>query len=597
MVDSQYRELAPKVSSEDGGDTGASPRSSKTLVRVLSATVIALALIIGVGVRVVRLDKMPPALNQDEACDGYDAYSVLTTGRDHHGNFMPIVMQGFNDYRMPLLQYSLVPLVGAFGLKTEVVRLGAAIWGILDLAAIVCLAGLMLGWPGAAAAAVFGALSPWHLSFSRFGQEAITGSATVTLAILCLFAWLSRRKTRYLILTGIFLGLSLYSYSVARLATPLIIVLLTILYRRELKLAWPKPLIALSIVVVFAIPQIVITLRHPAEMQAQFHNLSLFNPEVICAGCSSEQTKLATKSIPYLLAANFASNFTASFLFLKGDRGDPWTMLHPPNFGELLPEQAPLLILGLIALFSERRRRVAILILGWLMIAALPATVIKPLGASSPEAGKMPTPYVLLNPNPEISPAPFTPSLLLAHADSRHDILAVVPWIVLSALGFVVLLDLTRDFPIFQAGAVVLLLAGVAFHSSRYLRYYFEDFPAIAAPYFQYGIKEFLQTIDRGYSRDLPVVITPRINQPYIYVLFFEQYPPAKYQQDTVVQRPGLFSRVSGFDRYRFVPPQLPLVQLPHGIFVFQGGERTILPPAVPIFYPDGGIAYKIVVK
>src|SRR5260370_17176755 len=123
MVDSQYRELAPKVSSEDGGDTDAPLSSSKTLVKVLSATVIALALIVGVGIRVARLDKMPPALNQDEACDGYDAYSILTTGRDHHGNFMPIVMQGFNDYRMPLLQYSLVPLVAPFHLQTKFLRL------------------------------------------------------------------------------------------------------------------------------------------------------------------------------------------------------------------------------------------------------------------------------------------------------------------------------------------------------------------------------------------------------------------------------------------------------------------------------------------
>ena len=103
-------------------------------MKKLSAALIALALVAGIGLRVARLDKVPPALNQDEACDGYDAYSILTTGRDHHGNFMPIVMQGFNDYRMPLLQYSLVPLVGMFGLKTEIVRLGAAIWGTLDLA-------------------------------------------------------------------------------------------------------------------------------------------------------------------------------------------------------------------------------------------------------------------------------------------------------------------------------------------------------------------------------------------------------------------------------------------------------------------------------
>jgi len=64
-----------------------------------------------------------------------------------------------------------------------------------------------------------------------------------------------------------------------------------------------------------------------------------------------------------------------------------------------------------------------------------------------------------------------------------------------------------------------------------------------------------------------------------------------------VVQKPGLNSRVEGFDRYRFVPPLWTLMQLPHGIFVFEGGERTLLPPDSLIRYPDGNVAYKIVVK
>jgi hypothetical protein len=568
---------------------------SRSLVKVLSAAVIALALVLGAGLRVARLDKMPPALNQDEACDGYDAYSILLTGRDHHGNFMPIVMQAFNDYRMPLLQYSLVPLVAAFGLKTATVRLGAAIWGMADLAAMISLAGLMLGWPGAAAAAVLGALSPWHLAFSRFGQEAITGSATITLAIACFFAWLPSRKNRYLVISAVFFGLSLYSYSVARLATPLMVALLAILYRRELKQAWPNPLIALSLIVAFAVPQVAVTLRHFDEMQAQYHNLSLFNPYAICEGCDHEQAAQAMKSVPDLLAANFAGNFNPSFLFINGDLGDHWTMLHPPGFGQLLPEQALLVTLGLIALFGRQRRRIAVLLVGWLIIAALPATLIKPLGVSSSEPGKMPTPWVLLT--KEVPTAPVTPSLLFDHADSRHDILAVVPWTLLSALGFVVLLDLTAATPLLRAGVIGLLVCGVMFHSSRYLRYYFQEFPTIAAPYFQYGIKDFLQTIDLHYGHDLPVVVTSRINQPYIYVLFFEHYPPAAYQRGPVSQKSGLFSPVTGFDRYRFEPPQMTLASLPRGIFVFQGDERTLLPPEVLIPYPDGSVAYKIVVK
>lgn len=564
-------------------------------MKTLSAVLIAVALLAGAGLRVARLDKIPPALAQDEACDGYDAYSILKTGRDHHGNFMPIVMQGFNDYRMPLFQYSLVPLVGAFGLKPAVVRLGAALWGIVDLVALAIAAGLMFGWPGAAAAAILGAFMPWHLELSRYGIEATAASATISAAMTSFLMWLRRRRDFWLLLSAVSFGLSLYAYAITKPLLPLLLGLIAILYWRELKQSKIKAVLALSIILVMALPQAVMFISNGTRMQEEYRHLSLLSPDSICMGCDSQQTKLAMNSIPYLLMANFASSFTPSFLFLNGDRGDHWTMLHPPNFGELLPEQAALIIIGLIAVFSPGRRRFAILILGWLIFAAVPAALIKPLGVSFYEPGKTPTPWVMLN--REIPPAPVTASMLLAHTDSRHSALEMAPWILLSALGFVLLLDLTSAKPALRISAVTLLLAGVMFHSGRFVRTYFGDFPTFAAPYFQYGIKEVLQTIDKKYSADLPVVISPGINQPYIYVLFFERYSPAVYQRGPVTQEPGIFGHVEGFGRYRFVPQNRPYLELPHGVFVFRGVERSFAMPDVTIYYPDGSIAYKIVVK
>src|SRR5208282_3046372 len=187
----------------------------------LSQAIVVASLVAGIALRTIALDAVPPGFHHDEACNGYDAYCILKTGRDHHGNYMPIAIEAFGDYRPPIFDYSLVPLIAVFGLKPAVVRLGAALWGSVDLAATTSLAGLMLGWPGAAAAALLGAFSPWHLSFSRFGQEAITGSATVTLAMLSFFAWLGWRRTGLLMLSAIFMGVSLYSYSVVKLFTPL----------------------------------------------------------------------------------------------------------------------------------------------------------------------------------------------------------------------------------------------------------------------------------------------------------------------------------------------------------------------------------------
>ncbi|HUA32608.1 MAG TPA: hypothetical protein VMA09_03320 [Candidatus Binataceae bacterium] len=75
----------------------------------------------------MKLQNVPLALDLDEAVNSYDAYSLALTGSDHRGNHLPVVSQGFNDYRMALFDYSLVPMVRMFGLKVSLVRAAAAL--------------------------------------------------------------------------------------------------------------------------------------------------------------------------------------------------------------------------------------------------------------------------------------------------------------------------------------------------------------------------------------------------------------------------------------------------------------------------------------
>jgi len=565
----------------------------------LSYLLLAAGLIAGVVLRVIWLGEVPPGLHPDEACNGYDAYSILLTGRDHHGNFLPIAFQGFGDYRMPLFNYSLAPLIAIFGLNPVTVRLGAALWGCLDLVAITALAGVTLGVPAAAVAALLGALSPWHLPFSRYGIEATTASATVSLAMLCFFLWVAWRRDRWLLLGALFFGLSLYSYAVTRAFTPLIIGLLAALYWRELKQARFKALGAIVILVLLAAPQAVLLLTHFSEVQQRFNQLSIFHYMSSCEGCNSRQRAVGYSLVSRIdnFGANWISGFTPSFLFINGDRGDHWTMLHPPGFGELLPEQAPLVLLALIPLFSARRRKLAIALIGWVVLAALPAALIMPLGAWNPETSAMPTPHVLFHYTRE-QLIPLTPGLLLSHPDSRHDVLAFAPWLLISALGFTVLLELTSKMVTLSRIVVGLLLAGVMFNGAAFVRSYFRDYPKLAAPYFQYGIAESLQAVDTlGHGHSMQVVITPRISEPYIYVLFFEHYPPARFQRQQGLQMPGPLGQVVLFDRYLFVTPDWLYKRFPHGIFVFRGVDPTPKQPAVVIRYPDGTSAYKVVVN
>jgi len=571
----------------------------------------------GAGLRVVGLARVPPGLYCDEACNGYDAYSILLTGRDHHGNFLPLMFQGFNDNRMPLFDYSLVPLIGALGLSPGAVRLGAALWGTADLVAIVVLAALMLGLPGAVVTAVLVAVSPWHLPLSRYGTEVILASTTVSLAMACFFFWLKRHKDRSLLLSGVLFGLTLYSYPIIKIFTPLILGLLTLLYWPELRQARRKALIALAIVLAFAAPQAALLWRHWAEMQAHFSELSLFHYISTCPWCSpGEQVEAAHTSFVVRatdFGAAWLSYFSPDFLFLTGDKGGHSELLFPPGFGLLLPEQALLIGFALVGLFGGHRRKLAVLLIGWLVLAALPAALLVPEGAFNlGPSGQLPIPLVLANPLPRN--VLLTPRLLFAHPEARHDVLAIAPWILLSALGFVTLIEWSSSRTTLKTAAVVLIAIGIIFHGARFVRSYFRDYPILAAPYFYYGLDQAIGSIPKFGAREDLIVIDRRIPQAYIQVLFHEHYPPASFQQKELVYSkrdyPLLLhphSEPVAFDNYFFADPQRLSLALSRGIFVFAGDpefparERPMLEslmrPVSSVSYPDGRTAYRVFYK
>jgi hypothetical protein len=126
----------------------------------------------------------------------------------------------------------------------------------------------------------------------------------------------------------------------------------------------------------------------------------------------------------------------------------------------------------------------------------------------------------------------------------------------------VVLLDLTASPGILTAVVVTVIGGGAIFHGAQFVRAYFRDYPVVAAPYFQYGMQQAIAETRKITGEHRPVVITNRMEMPYIYVLFFESY-----------------------------------VRLPQGVFVLPGSQISPAPPVKSILYPDGRTAYNILVK
>ena len=70
-----------------------------------------LALIIGSFLRLYQLGLIPNALTWDEAAVGYNAYSILKTGRDEYGELLPIIFKSFGDFKPGLYVYLVIPFI------------------------------------------------------------------------------------------------------------------------------------------------------------------------------------------------------------------------------------------------------------------------------------------------------------------------------------------------------------------------------------------------------------------------------------------------------------------------------------------------------
>src|SRR3989344_741922 len=93
---------------------------------ILLGLILSLALFL----RLWMLGSLPPSLSWDEVSTGYNAYSILQTGKDEWGFKYPISFRAYGDYKLPGYIYLDVPFVAMFGLNEWGVRLPSAILGV-----------------------------------------------------------------------------------------------------------------------------------------------------------------------------------------------------------------------------------------------------------------------------------------------------------------------------------------------------------------------------------------------------------------------------------------------------------------------------------
>jgi 4-amino-4-deoxy-L-arabinose transferase-like glycosyltransferase len=447
--------------------------------------------------RLYQLGVVPVGLTWDEAAIGYNAYSLLQTGRDEHGQILPIIFKSFGDYKPGLYIYLTVPSVALFGLDAFAVRLPSAIFGILAVWGIYLLvkelfARRLLALFSALALAVM----PWHIHFSRGGWEV---NAFTTFVIFCLYflvRYLSQSQIKFLSLSLVFALLSMLTYQAGKLLTPLLMFVtffiidgrlihhLTSFWRSRGK--W----LVLSILAVISIFYLV---TFGGEAKNRLERLSIFNYQ---PGISDHDIRLdygrfyasffhsPVRQKFEEIGSRYLYHFSPEVLLYEGDlytrRG------HIPQFGLLNPLDFLLIFAGLYYLARHRSRGVG-LVFVLLFIAPIPA------------------------------------SLTLEEFSSVRAMFMTVPLAVIIGAG---LYQITRISRLLLAIFIVPYITVLALISNVYLDHSFRYF----AWEYNYGYTRTFELLSQS-SPDRAVV-TDIYGQPYIYYLFSHRYDPAKYQSN-----------------------------------------------------------------
>lgn len=213
------------MSADDARDALSTDRPGR---RARSLAALAAVVVVGAALRLPGLTSAPPGLNQDEACNAWNAWCLLKTGRDQWGEPWPVFcMRAMGEYRSTLYAYVLIPFQAVGGLNVWTTRLPAALAGVATIVALYALASRLFGRGVGLAAAALLAINPTHVQMGRWGHE---GALTPLLSVLPLLAlvWAglppsdsqSPPRAGRAALAGLVAGLVCYGYPAVRLFVP-----------------------------------------------------------------------------------------------------------------------------------------------------------------------------------------------------------------------------------------------------------------------------------------------------------------------------------------------------------------------------------------
>lgn len=497
---------------------------------------VAAIVMLAAALRLPGLQTVPPPLNQDEASRGYDAWAILETGADRHGQKWPLFLESFGpgDFTAALSTYITVPFIAVFGPTPLAMRLPDALLGVATVFLLYVWLKDQADATVALIAAAVLAFDPSHIALCRTAHESGFTPFLLTLALLALHrsgltpaaveqtGGLERRRgwgpAAWGALGGIMLGLHAWAYPATRTFTPLFCLALLIAYRGHYaamlrgRAAAPALYAAVAGLVVGSLPLIATAAAHPERLAARAQATLLIHKDLPATG------------LIWSFLVNYASNLDPRYLFVSCD---DMSGVFIPRVGQHMPVVAPLFIIGLARLATNWRRAPwSRLLAAWLLLYPLPAAICADW-----------------NPHPMRTVAGMTLFPVIAGLGGA--------WLVRQLAG--------AGRPARSAAALLAVIA-LAVNLTHFANAYYREFRLLCRAGYQTALAEAMQYVaDRAAGEDF-VLVTNYANQPYIYALLYQRITPKELGGTAKVVVDGRlgFHQVLRIGKYYFAPREYP---------------------------------------
>lgn len=520
-----------------------------------------LIIVIGALLRFYKLGEYPGGFHRDEAFLGYNAYSILKTGKDINGNFLPLHLESFV-YTPSGYSYISIPFIAIYGLNEFSTRFASAFFGTLTIILVYLLVielfcKLRIGLSAykqkltqietrnninflALISAGFLAISPWHINLSRTASVITVVVFFISLGFLLFLRWLNSNKLWLLVVSFIMFGVSLFFYIAPYSFLPLFIPLMTLMfYGKSFFSKQGKHDNNIIFVIVFlftvliVIPIMITLLSDTLSLRAR--SLSIFN---------SIQTKLVLEekiredgvtniSIPITrifhnkpvgfltqFLDNYFKHFSYEFFFT--DRIFP-ERYRIPLTGVLYLFDLPFLFFGVLYLLAKKSLHGIFLIL-WVLLSFL---------GSALTSDDIP--------------------------NIQRTLLVFPALSIIIALGSMVIFTFLRRFRMLIKVSLVIIIISFAIYNFLFYLHQYYVHENIYRPWYRHdGYKELVKTVNARLSDYQKAVITDRESAPTIFFLFFNQYDPSFFQGEPKNLKTQSIDRVN-FGKYEFTQEECPL--------------------------------------